>query len=79
MERFCPTIHGICRDGYADNNEVVCCFWDSVEEQCLFVSSAVASLEFYKMRKDLLNNPLDLNELKKQAHRDSGIPDETSE
>jgi hypothetical protein len=42
-ERFCPTIQRPCIDGLADGEQLVCAFWDSVDEKCGFVAGMVAA------------------------------------
>jgi len=39
FERWCPQIHGVCKDGFPVGSSVLCSMWDTVYERCIYVES----------------------------------------
>lgn len=56
--RFCPSIRGICRDGFpqieanskehADEPRLLCSFWDTMEAECTFAKAALIQCDNHR-------------------------------
>jgi len=60
-ERFCPQIHGICRDGFPEHSTILCSMWDTVYERCIFVDSMLVTAD---MKYLIQQQTMKLRELK---------------
>lgn len=38
-ERWCPQIHGVCKNGFPEDSVVLCSMWDTAHERCVFVEA----------------------------------------
>lgn len=68
FERFCPNIHGICKDGYPDNNSHLCVFWDSLGECCTMAKSAQLTADGYQLMNQSMKQRIeDEEEMRRKA------------
>ena len=49
MERWCPLSHTDCRDGYVKESELLCAYWDSIDNRCAM--TAVAFMQVGRLRE----------------------------
>jgi hypothetical protein len=59
--RFCALTQIECHDGKTDKSELLCANWDSVVQQCLFVSQVECSVVYYRVvlsHLDEMENPM---------------------
>ena len=54
FERFCPNIHGICRDGYPNHDNHICIYWDSLNEECSLAKSILLAVDGHKLASQLM-------------------------
>ncbi len=45
VKRFCPMVHAPCEDGFPDNKDLPCVFWDSIDQVCLYVQATIFTYE----------------------------------
>ena len=44
-ERWCPQIHGVCKEGFPVESTVLCSMWDTVYERCIFVEAMMITAD----------------------------------
>jgi hypothetical protein len=37
-----------CTDGKTDKSDLICCYWDSVNEECVMVTQALLSVDYHR-------------------------------
>ena len=52
FEKFCPNIHGMCRDGMPNGAGLPCIYWDSLDENCIVVKSFQYMADTYQAMKE---------------------------
>jgi hypothetical protein len=52
---FCPNVHGKCEDGHPEAGELPCCFWDSLDEVCLFVEGMRKNYDSFKQAQRIID------------------------
>lgn len=47
--KFCATTQQICEDGKPENSTALCCYWDSINEECSFARGVQVNTDYQKM------------------------------
>ena len=37
-----------CTDGKTDKSELICCYWEPINEECLIVTQALLSVDYHR-------------------------------
>lgn len=54
MKAYCPSIAGVCEDGYPPNSEIPCIYWDGIYEVCLMKENFQKSFDAFKETRALI-------------------------
>lgn len=46
--KFCTLTQAECTDGKTDKSELMCSYWDTVNQECVISTQALLSVDYYR-------------------------------
>ena len=46
--RHCVMVQDQCTDGKMNKSELICCYWEPINEECLMVTQALLSVDYHR-------------------------------